>query len=104
MLLRLRVADPSAVAQARTASPVLEFTFGFALAHNRELVYFRVQDHLRRMGLAREGQKQLGRKGYTRISPAAKSDSAETLQRFRLLLNSVLRELPEVSRSARTGA
>ena len=47
-LLRLRVDDPSRAIADPAAAPALEFTFGFALTHRQQFVYFRVQDHLRR--------------------------------------------------------
>ena len=69
-LLRLRVEDPSRSAADPDAEAALEFTFGFALTHQREFVYFRVQDHLRRMGLARDALLRLCRRGYTEVSHA----------------------------------
>lgn len=38
---------------------LLRFHFGFALLEEDQLLYFRIQDHLRRMGLAREAVKLL---------------------------------------------
>ena len=58
-LLRLRVDDPSRAIADPAAAPALEFTFGFALTHRQQFVYFRVQDHLRRMGLARDALRKL---------------------------------------------
>jgi hypothetical protein len=44
----------------REASANLTFTFGFALVDAQgRIVYFRVQDHLRKMGLARKGMKRM---------------------------------------------
>jgi hypothetical protein len=40
-------------AQVSEAGGPLIFTFGFAVLHDSRLVYFRVQDHLRNMGLGR---------------------------------------------------
>jgi hypothetical protein len=38
---------------------LFRFNFGFALVHNHQIVCFRVQDHLRRMGLARLALRDL---------------------------------------------
>jgi hypothetical protein len=90
LVMPLLVRDPSQ--QNGGGSPALEFPFGFALSSRREFVYFRVQDHLRRMGLARNGLKLLAATGYTRISANAARTDAESARRFRMLLSSVLRE------------
>jgi predicted acylesterase/phospholipase RssA len=91
VLLRVRVADPSKPTPPGVAA--LEFTFGFALVDGRGIVYLRVQDHLRRMSLAREALRKMARSGYTEISKDARGDDAEAVRRFRLLHSSVLREL-----------
>ena len=105
LVFSLLVRDPSRPQNGGGAS-ALEFPFGFALTSRREFVYFRVQDHLRRMGLAREGLKKLAVLGYESISeqmdiavervtprrPGVQTD-AESPRRFRMLLSSVLREL-----------
>ena len=93
-LLRLRVEDPSRSAADPDAEAALEFTFGFALTHQREFVYFRVQDHLRRMGLARDALLRLCRRGYTEVSPHAQKEAdPEGWSRFRALLTSALSEI-----------
>ncbi len=52
--------EKSAHHAVRDASSCLTFTFGFALVDARcRIVYFRVQDHLRKMGLARQGMKKM---------------------------------------------
>jgi hypothetical protein len=99
-LLRLRVPDPSRTDPG--AEPALEFTFGFALTHEREFVYFRVQDHLRRMGLAREALLRLREARYTAVSRHAQEDlDPEGWRRFRALLSSVLREVGKRAGRAR---
>jgi hypothetical protein len=92
------VADPA-------APPALEFTFGFALTHQHEFVYFRVQDHLRRMGLARDALRKLcdGNR-YTVVSEHAQVDAdPEGWLRFRALLSSVLSEV-RAARASSDGA
>ncbi len=38
-----------------TGDPLMQFGFGYAVLHGTDLVMYRVQDHLRGMGLGREG-------------------------------------------------
>jgi hypothetical protein len=98
-LLRLNVEDPS---QAGTTA--LQFTFGFALTQNDEFVYFRVQDHLRRMGLARDALVLLCQMGCTRVSPATRSEEEkdpEAWRRFRMLLSSAREEARQTRRASR---
>jgi hypothetical protein len=52
-MIHLRVPDPS-VSSNGTEGRKIDFKVGFALVRNGELVYMRVQDHLRKMGLARD--------------------------------------------------
>jgi hypothetical protein len=101
-LLRLRVDDPSRSTADPDAEPALEFTFGFALTHQREFVYFRVQDHLRRMGLARDALRRLCELRYTEVSKQAREDAdPEGWRRFRALLTSALSEIGGPSSSPR---
>ena len=89
------------------ASGSLTFTFGFALvdARNR-IAYFRVQDHLRKMGLARKGLKtmvrqaalggiQLGIELGEMPATASEVPTDEDRKRFRQLYKSVCYELNE---------
>jgi hypothetical protein len=94
-LLRLRVDDPSRAIADPAAAPALEFTFGFALTHRRQFVYFRVQDHLRRMGLARDALRKLCEGDrYAAVSGDAWTDAdPDGWLRFRALLSSVLSEV-----------
>jgi predicted acylesterase/phospholipase RssA len=93
ILLRLRVNDPSQPDPDADTARALEFTFGFALTNRkREYVCFRVQDHLRGMGLARLALRSLCKRGYTSIAPDAPVPFDEHQRRFRDLLSSVLRE------------
>ena len=92
--LKLSIPDPSLDSAGKQKSAALEFTCGFALASEDKLVYFRVQDHLRRMGLAREALKAVCAKGkYLNIAEHAQTDTPEDMERFRSLLKSVLREI-----------
>ncbi|HET6488769.1 MAG TPA: patatin-like phospholipase family protein [Syntrophales bacterium] len=43
----------------------IQYEFGFALALGTKLVYFRIQDHLRKSGLARKAFHELYAAGYT---------------------------------------
>jgi hypothetical protein len=92
-LLRLRVDDPSRAAADPGTDPALEFTFGFALTHAQEFVYFRVQDHVRRMGLARDALLELCKKGYSQVATlrARKEAEQEGWHRFQALLDSARR-------------
>ncbi|MEO8629989.1 MAG: hypothetical protein ABI612_18075 [Betaproteobacteria bacterium] len=102
LLLRLSIKDPSVSVIQQPDSAALEFTCGFALASDGALVYFRVQDHLRRMGLARDALKAAcdnPQQRYRTIADHAQllgdnGDPPEDWRRFRMLLDSVLRELP----------
>jgi hypothetical protein len=97
ILLRLRVADPSRPGDTSVSGLALEFTFGFVLTNSkREFVCFRVQDHLRGMGLARQALEALCREGYTSIADDAPG-TPEEQRRFRDLLSSVLREAGHVA-------
>ncbi len=102
LVLRLSIPDPSKARLGKTPAVALEFTVGFAAMCQREFIFFRVQDHLRRMGLARAGLKLLCQKGYKAISERVepKGEAAEDgIRRFRLLLESVLRELGYAERA-----
>ena len=61
LVLRLSIPDPSKARYGQPPAVALEFTVGFAAMRQREFIFFRVQDHLRRMGLARAGLKLLCR-------------------------------------------
>jgi hypothetical protein len=54
MVIRYPAMEPGA-----TDVELLRFHFGFALLRGDSLVYFRIQDHLRRMGLARQAMCKL---------------------------------------------
>lgn len=56
-IFRLLVCEPLGSGQR------IEFPFGFALTRNKGIVYFRIQDHLRKMGLGRQALEQLKRAG-----------------------------------------
>jgi hypothetical protein len=87
VLLRLCVLDPSRMATTIACNePGMAFGFGFALASGKKIVYMRVQDHLRKMGL---GQRALRRMmqadlGYTELLRAvtAKAPDAQTFERL----------------------
>jgi hypothetical protein len=73
--LQILVASPDAISPDDPRR--LVFTFGFALAKiargarrpQATLVYFRVQDHLRKMGLARDALRDLHRSYDLRVPP-----------------------------------
>ncbi len=99
-LLRLRVEDPAQAAADPNAPPALLFTFGFALTHQREFIYFRVQDHLRRMGLARDALLALCQAGYTTVSSNLAAEDVASGRHFRNLVSSVVREVTREPRRA----
>ena len=101
-LLRLRVEDPAQAAADPNAPPALVFTFGFALTHQREFIYFRVQDHLRRMGLARDALLALCQAGYTTVSSNLAAEDVASGRHFRNLVSSVVREVTRDPRRARS--
>ncbi|MFO0725850.1 MAG: patatin-like phospholipase family protein [Myxococcota bacterium] len=53
--IQVQVSDPT----DHSGVAAFQFTVGFGLILGKELVYFRVQDHLRKMGLARRGLRLL---------------------------------------------
>ncbi len=107
-ILRLVVRDPTSVGQGEGGE--LRFTFGIAAASGDALAFFRVQDHLRKMGLGREGLEVLIRKhGIRRLEelrpdqlPAwslAKAGEHD-LERFHRLFHSALYEVLETPGAA----
>ncbi len=93
--IRLRVPDPAAV--ATKSGNGIEFPVGFAVVEEKELRYLRVQDQLRKMGLARQALSALLREAEVqRIaadeaprSPFEPSNGKTTLER---IFNSVRAE------------
>ncbi len=74
----------------------IEFTFGFALVRSGALVYLRVQDHLRQMGLARRALAQLLLDGYVTDFdpvPASKLVDERHMRAFTHLYRSVKLEV-----------
>jgi len=72
LVLRLVVRDPEvdgAGGDGGKGAGKVAFTFGMALARGDELVYLRVQDHLRKMGLARRALRRMVRE--QRVQSAA---------------------------------
>jgi len=72
LVLRLVVRDPEvdgAGGEGEEGAAKVAFTFGMALARGDELVYLRVQDHLRKMGLARRALRRMVRE--KRVQSAA---------------------------------
>ncbi len=55
----LAVKPPLAFGSGKQDKDIFSFVFGFALIREKALLYLRIQDHLRKMGLAREALKQL---------------------------------------------
>ncbi len=102
-VLRLVVRDPTSVGQGDGGE--LRFTFGFAAAHGDALVFFRVQDHLRKMGLGRDGLDVLIRRQGLREVEELRPDQLpewslgksgeHDVERFRRLFRSVLNEVQE---------
>jgi hypothetical protein len=62
LLLHLVVSDLSAGPTPAAATSALRFTFGFAVILDNEFVMFRIQDHLRKMGLGRQALRVLKNK------------------------------------------
>lgn len=89
VLLRLGVQDPSQPDDSSASGRALEFSCGFVLANKKQFVFYRVQDHLRRMGLARDGLRALRDEGYIEMAPNVPVDDAESRLRFESLLRSV---------------
>jgi hypothetical protein len=103
LVLRVAVGDPTAVAGG--ASNGFRFTFGFALASGDRLLFLRVQDHLRKMGLGRSALRRLVREhGITRVEtvpeerlpPYSRSRAGEARgAALRALFESVVHETGE---------
>ncbi|MBB3233109.1 hypothetical protein [Halomonas stenophila] len=75
LILRLCVQHPhvEAMGVERDSSEELDFTFGFVLARGDELVYLRVQDHLRKIGLARRAMRRIVRdEGISRVAAVSR--------------------------------
>ncbi len=87
--LQLEVPDPA-------STSVMTFTFGFALVTNGQLVYLRVQDHLRNMGLGRQALRAMRIRGIiTQRSPSPDAKGLadkEAYQGLVALLDSVWHE------------
>jgi hypothetical protein len=111
LLFQLAVSDLSAGPVPAAASSALRFTFGFAVVFDNEFVMFRIQDHLRKMGLGRQALRLLKDKHQfnrvplqtlyrsprgsleTEITEELRSmGSPENICRFEQLLRSVQRE------------
>ena len=72
LILRLAVREP-VVELGEEGAAELELTVGFALVAGRDLVYLRIQDHLRKMGLARRALRQIVHDGtIDRVEPVRK--------------------------------
>ncbi len=89
-LLTLNVSDPT-LSTGETGSD-MRFPFGFALVSGKRLSYFRVQDHLRKMGLARKSMRTLAVAGVVdsvddRLVPPAE------FRQFERLFKSVMESL-----------
>jgi hypothetical protein len=87
VLLRLCVPDPSQTATTLACDqPGMTLMFGFALALRKKIVYLRVQDHLRKMGLGQRALRRMSELGYTELVREV-TDKAEEAQRFRRLFS-----------------
>jgi hypothetical protein len=103
LVLRVAVGDPTTVAGG--PSNGFRFTFGFALASGDRLLFLRVQDHLRKMGLGRSALRRLVREhGITRVEtvpeerlpPYSRSRAGEARgAALRALFESVVHETGE---------
>lgn len=92
LVLTMTVGDE--IGQAPPRRPDLKFPFGFALERAGKVVYFRLQNHLRKTGLAREAVRVLIReRRIEAIDPAFLEVPARDVERFRRLFESVRREL-----------
>ena len=119
LLLQMVVSDLSAGQSPAAAGPALRFTFGFAIIFDNEFIVFRIQDHLRKMGLGREALRLLQDKhrfnkvplqslyrsprgaGETEITGELRSmGSPDNISRFEQLLRSVEREPKTLARGA----
>ena len=107
--LQIAVCDPVGEGEPK------RFTFGFALVRPDDpsqdrgggaIRYFRIQDHLRQMGLARKALIQLIDAGYDRLdlgrmpSDASEALSPEELEQFKRLFNSARAEVQARQRKA----
>lgn len=87
MLLRLCVPDPSGMATTKACDqPGMTLMFGFALALGKKIVYMRVQDHLRKMGLGQRALRRLSELDYAELVREV-TDKAADAQSFRRLFS-----------------
>jgi hypothetical protein len=119
LLLQMVVSDLSAGAASRTTS-ALNFTFGFAVVYENQFVLFRVQDHLRTIGLGRlalhavKDRYAFNPSLLQQLSQSARTESdteateelrrmadEESLRQFMQLLHSVEREPKPAAMRAR---
>lgn len=96
-VIQIEVSDPTGA----DGSKAFQFTVGFGLIYDDTLMYFRVQDHLRKMGLARRGLRQLMDTEQRGLKLGAANDLPQQLPepltaaqelRLRQLFHSVLYE------------
>jgi hypothetical protein len=101
MLLQLRQAvSPPFPAQRGGESELLVYTFGVAAARGpttaggqqHRLTFFRIQDHVRRMGLARKAMRALAYRSPVKILESALDENYPQKQDIERILRSVLRE------------
>jgi hypothetical protein len=110
LLFQIVVGDLSAGSSSVAAS-ALKFTFGFAVVSGDQFVLFRIQDHLRKMGMGRQALREIKDKhqfnpvllkklnqaprteGETELTEELRQlGSPENLNRFEQLLRSAMRE------------
>ena len=99
-LSRLSMPEPTVLEKGKAKA--LCFTFGIAMAEGEDLVFLRVQDHLRRMGLGRRSVRKLvDEEGIQRVRSLppeklpgyfADRDTELSYRKLRELLRSVFGE------------
>ncbi len=90
-----------------TGSELITFTFGIAVvsrspnagaatAHPDALVYFRIQDHMRRMGLARRAMRELVHGGKVTVNRVCWPEDGPNKFEIERIFNSVKKEPPDL--------
>jgi len=109
VLLRMECKSSVAIPAHRggAGAELISFTFGIAvvarcvndetgMAHPDALVYFRIQDHLRRMGLARRAMRELVHGGKLPVSNVCWPKDAPNRSEVERIFNSVRKEQPDL--------
>jgi hypothetical protein len=83
-LFQTIVWSPDVIDREADAQRRFVYTFGFALTAGLSIVYFRIQDHLRKMGHAREALSELLRMDPSIVESRTGASDVEALRRLEI--------------------